>query len=408
MVLIVLANVPWAIDVVDPANSDAPPHAGSWVTFILLSALYIGPVVLAAVWAHLNASRGSSEADRLRESLDWRPLVIVVMASMPVIAAGVNTICFPGYLPKIILSVVGAVAAFLVLAPLLTRAPALLLAIVQLFIAGATFVSYVWQDEIPRAFAQLVVSIPQEALPDHVATVKIFMFLTVVLCTLPATLGMGAMFPLTVRVWTSGGEKIAKDVASVYTGNTIGSILGSWLPGFILFALIGAERTLHLGIALNMLLALVMLIAGVADPEEDRDFWTWRRVAAVGLPMVATLAVAASAAAVELHDWRWWTRVGGALGFGALAILEYNWLKARSERARPLDAAGWAMVLAPLAAGVTLAVVMVSPDPNADWALEAVHVALRMLVVGVAATAAWANFREQSPVTAPAVEARGT
>jgi hypothetical protein len=284
-----------------------------------------------------------------------------------------------------------------VLGALLTGAPTLLLALVQLFIAGATFVSYVWQDEIPRAFAQLVVSIPQEQLPDHVGTVKVFMFLTVVLCTLPATLGMGAMFPLAVRVWTSGGDKIARDVASVYTGNTIGSILGSWLPGFILFALIGAERTLHLGIALNMVLALMMLIAGVADPEEDRDFWTWRRLSAIGLPVVAALAVAASAVPIEWHDWRWWTRVGGAVGFGLLGILEYGWLKARSESARPLDASGWAMVLVPLTAGIALAVVMVTPRENADWALEAVHVALRMLVVGVAATASWANFREQSP-----------
>ncbi len=405
-ILIVLANVPWAIDIVDPANQDTR-FMGSWTSFYLLSLLYTGPVLLAAAWAYRNESRTETEADRMRETLAWRPLIVVLMASMPVIAAGVNTFRFPGYLPKIILSVVGAVAVFLVLGALLTRTPTLLLAIVQLFIAGATFVSYVWQDEIPRAFAQLVVSIPQEQLADHVATVKVFMFITVVLCTLPATLGMGAMFPLAVRVWTSGGEKIAKDVASVYTGNTVGSILGSWLPGFVLFALIGAERTLHLGIALNMVLALIMLIAGVADPEEDRDFWTWRRLSAIGLPVVAALAMAASAVPVELDDWRWWTRVGGAVGFGALAIVEYGWLKSRAENARPPDPSGWAMVSVPLVAGIALAVVMVSPGPNVEWALEAVYVALRILVVGVAAIAAWANFREQNPVAplAPASEA---
>ena len=37
--------------------------------------------------------------------------------------------------------------------------------------------------------------------------------------------------------------------------------MGSWLPGFVLMPLIGMERTLHVGIVLNMLLALAMLLA---------------------------------------------------------------------------------------------------------------------------------------------------
>ena len=400
--LIFLANVPWAIDILDPADT-TKRYAGSWANYLVLSALYAGPVVLAAVWSQLRAGAGASEAARLREVIDWRPFIIVMMAAMPVIAGAVNTMRFPGYLPQIMLSVVAAVAVFLVLASLLHRAPTLLLAVVQLFIAGATLVSYVWQDEIPRAFAQLVASIPREQLPDHLGSVKVFMFLTVVLCTLPATLGMGAMFPLTIRIWTAGGAKIAKDVASVYTGNTVGSIVGSWLPGFILFALIGAERTLHLGIALNMVLALVMLIAGVADPEEDdQRFWTWRRLAVIGLPIVAGVAMGISAANTSTDDWQLWVRAGGAVGFGALAVCEYMWLKARTEGREMPAASTWAMVLVPLAAGLALALVVVDPRPNDPWALRSIEWALRLLVGGVALYAAYANWREdQEPLPAP-------
>jgi predicted membrane-bound spermidine synthase len=406
-VLILLANVPWAIDIVDPENRDRQLR-GDVVNFVVLSSLYIIPVILAALWAHLSLARDTARRshDPFRDALDWRPLIVVLMAAMPVIAAGVNTLRYPGYLPQIILSVVSAVAVFLVVAALMHRAPTLLLAIVQLFIAGATVVSYVWQDEIPRAFAQLVVSIPQEALPDHVGTVKLFMFVTVVLCTLPATLGMGAMFPLTVRIWTSGGEKIASDVASVYTGNTVGSIIGSWLPGFVLFALIGAERTLHLGVALNMVLALLMLIAGVADPEEDRDFWSWRRLSAIGLPAVAALMLGASAVDVHTEDWRWWTRAGGAVGFGALAVLEYSWLRANFERGAA-STVGWALVLVPLVGGIALSVVMVSPSETDPWALQAVYGALRTFVTGVGVWAAWANWREMSPPVAALASGRG-
>ncbi|MCZ7687130.1 MAG: hypothetical protein M5U28_53670, partial [Sandaracinaceae bacterium] len=239
------------------------------------------------------------------------------------------------------------------------------------------------------------------------ATVKVFMWLTMVLCTLPATLGMGAMFPLTVRIWTKGGDQIASDVASVYTGNTVGSILGSWLPGFILFALIGSERTLHLGIALNMGLALVMLIAGVADPEEDRDFWTWRRLSAIALPAVAALALAASAVPIAQEDWRWWLRAGGAVGFGALAVLEYGWLRGRAAARDAGGAAGLAMSILPLLAGAAIAVLMVDPQDTDPWALRAVYGALRVLVIGVAVTAAWANYRERAPMAVPAPTPQG-
>lgn len=406
VLLVILANVPWAIDIVDPSAQQTRTN-GSLTSYLLLCAFYAGPVVLAAVWAHTRLGARQGEAARMKDAVDWRPLVVVLMASMPVIAAGVNTWRFPGYLPQIILSVVAAVAVFLVVASLLNRAPTLLLAIIQLFIAGATLVSYIWQDEIPRAFAQLVVSIPQHALADHVATVKVFMWLTVVLCTLPATLGMGAMFPLTVRIWTKGGNRIATDVASVYTGNTVGSILGSWLPGFILFALIGSERTLHLGIALNMGLALVMLIAGVADPEEDRDFWTWRRLSAIGLPAVAALALAASAVPIAEDDWRWWLRAGGAVGFGVLAVLEYGWLRARASARDGGGPAGLAMSTLPLLVGAAIAVLMVDPQDTDPWALRAVYGALRVLVIGVAVTAAWANYRERAPFAAPAPTAQG-
>lgn len=403
--LILLVNVPWAIDILDPADTSKPAHTGSWQSYGLLSALFIGPVVLAAVWAQINASKEPGEGAAMRETLSWRPLVIISMTAMPVLAAVVNVMRFPGYLPQILLSVVAAVAVFVLLASLLSRTPTLLLALIQMFIAGATLVSYIWQDEIPRAFAQLVASIPRDALPDHLGAVKLFMFLTVVLCTLPATLGMGAMFPLTMRVWTSGGAKIAKDVASVYTGNTVGSIIGAWLPGFILFALIGAERTLHVGIALNMVLALLMLIAGVAEPDEDRAFWSWRRLSAVGLPGAAAVAMAVSAFTVDTGDWRWWVRGGSAIGFGVLALVEYAWLKARYERRSGSSSATWAMILVPLVAGLGIALVMVDPQPTDPWALRSVYWALRLLVGGVAIYAAWANWREDRPASPPPAKA---
>ncbi|MCC7537989.1 MAG: hypothetical protein IT379_17315, partial [Deltaproteobacteria bacterium] len=109
-------------------------------------------------------------------------------------------------------------------------------------------------------------------LPEHIGTVQFFMFLTAVLCTLPATLGMGVMFPLCVRVWSSGtGQTVGRDIGTLYAGNTLGSIVGAWLPGFVLMPTIGMEKTLHLSVALNLLVALALLIASATDEEEEKQ-----------------------------------------------------------------------------------------------------------------------------------------
>ena len=194
----------------------------------------------------------------------------LALISVPLIVSVANKLIYVGYLPGIVASITGVFCAYLAVSLALRRTYVLLVALMQFLIAAATFVNYLWADEIPLTFASLVAPLG-ERLADNVSLVRFFMFLTAGLCTLPATFGMGAMFPLTLRIWSSGGRSVGSDVAVVYTSNTIGSILGAWLPGFVLFALIGAESTLHLGIALNLLLALMMLLATAADVPAGAD-----------------------------------------------------------------------------------------------------------------------------------------
>ncbi len=260
-VMTLLANVPWAVDF----RIGEDTHRGDIVTWLAVSLLPL--VLLIATYMYsLRMQRAAEVLEEIKGKFDiTAPGLVMIL--VPLTVTGLNLGYFhTGYLPKIIASVVACVCVFVGVMLTLRRSPVLLLAVIQLYIAVATIVSYIWQDEIPYGFAQLVVSIGD--LPSHVGTVQFFMFVTAMLCTLPATLGMGAMFPLTIRIWTSGGERIARDVSVVYAGNTVGAIIGSWLPGFVLMPLIGMERTLHVGILLNMLLALGMLIAGAAEPDE--------------------------------------------------------------------------------------------------------------------------------------------
>ncbi len=195
-----------------------------------------------------------------------RPYIGLAPFLGPLLIASVSA--WISTLGPMILCVIGVMLALFIPIYLLARSRVLVLGIVQTVIAAGTFVNYLWADELPFQFAKVVSVIPEEELGANVSLIQLITFLVSALIVLPATLGMGAMFPLTVRLWTSGGSKIAEDVGVVYTSNTIGSIFGAWLPGFVLLPLWGMERTLlWFGILVNLGAALALVIVGAEDVD---------------------------------------------------------------------------------------------------------------------------------------------
>jgi hypothetical protein len=71
------------------------------------------------------------------------------------------------------------------------------------------------------------------ALLEHVGTIQWLSFVVALLCALPAAVGMGAAFPLGVRAYATGPRRVGGH-QPVYTVNTVGSILGSLLTGFVI------------------------------------------------------------------------------------------------------------------------------------------------------------------------------
>ena len=191
----------------------------------------------------------------------------LLMLAVPASAGLLVPLVVDGRFAAIAGAVTVCLAAFLAVVVAFRRFPVLQLAMMALFIGVAAFVNYVFQDEVPCAFASLVSSV--DSLADSVGLVRFFMFLTVALCTLPATVGMGAFFPLVLRLWSLGGQGVGRDVGVVYASNTLGSVLGAWLPGFVLMENLGMERTILVGIFLYLGSALVLLILGAADEGED-------------------------------------------------------------------------------------------------------------------------------------------
>ena len=127
---------------------------------------------------------------RLGHWLLWLPVALCTFETVrfAVQRSAVQGVSLHGYLPYITSAVVLCLCAFLWLTSTLRASHWYLASAVQLFVASATLLSCVFQDEIPYTFARLVSSV--QDLPNHVGTVRFFMFFAASLCTLPATLGM--------------------------------------------------------------------------------------------------------------------------------------------------------------------------------------------------------------------------
>lgn len=85
-----------------------------------------------------------------------------------------------------------------------------------------------------------------------------FLFAGAVL--MPITLFLGAIFPLAVKACTPELERLGNSVATLYSANTLGAILGSFAAGFIIIPNIGGEQTLVCCASANVILGAVMII----------------------------------------------------------------------------------------------------------------------------------------------------
>ena len=75
------------------------------------------------------------------------------------------------------------------------------------------------------------------------------------LVLLPVTLCIGATFPFGVRLLALDAEEAGTVSGRVYAWNTVGSILGAILAGFILLPALGLENTALVGVTTSLLLA---------------------------------------------------------------------------------------------------------------------------------------------------------
>jgi spermidine synthase/tetratricopeptide (TPR) repeat protein len=82
--------------------------------------------------------------------------------------------------------------------------------------------------------------------------------LAVAVVVVPPALGMGFSFPLLAELASERAGATGREVGRAYFANTLGSIAGAVLTGFVLIHLIGSERTLVIGVVVNALAATAL------------------------------------------------------------------------------------------------------------------------------------------------------
>jgi spermidine synthase len=85
-------------------------------------------------------------------------------------------------------------------------------------------------------------------------------FLLAGVVMLPPTLFLGGMFPLVVRICGGALKQVGRTVGTAYAANTVGTIFGSALGGFLVIPFLGIQGSIMAAIVLNLLLAALVLI----------------------------------------------------------------------------------------------------------------------------------------------------
>jgi len=110
-------------------------------------------------------------------------------------------------------------------------------------------------------------------------------------------IGMGMTFPLLADLTARSRKARGADVGAAYALNTIGSILGAVLTGFVLVVVLGTQATLRVGLIASGIAALALAglaARGIAEASaEDRRIRV-RVLVAGGLGTLTLLAAAAA------------------------------------------------------------------------------------------------------------------
>ena len=110
-------------------------------------------------------------------------------------------------------------------------------------------------------------------------------------------IGMGMTFPLLTDLVARPGEARGSDVGRSYLLNTVGSIIGATLTGFVLVTWLGSDVSLRLGLAINVVAALALAGFAARGVAEGSAEHARLRLRVLGGGLLAIVGLAAAIAA---------------------------------------------------------------------------------------------------------------
>jgi len=117
-------------------------------------------------------------------------------------------------------------------------------------------------------------------------------------------LGMGMTFPLLTDLVAPRNVARGADVGRAYALNTLGSIAGAVLTGFVLVVMLGTDLTLRIGVAINAAAALTLAVLAARGVAEGSAQHRRLRLRVLGAGSLASVGLAIALAAP-----RWSTRL---------------------------------------------------------------------------------------------------
>ena len=84
-------------------------------------------------------------------------------------------------------------------------------------------------------------------------------FLIILSLIFVPTFLMGAQFPVVIRLVAHNLKTLGHHVGTAYASNTVGTILGSFIGGFLLIPLLGIQSTILWAVLVNLILGIVLL-----------------------------------------------------------------------------------------------------------------------------------------------------
>lgn len=147
------------------------------------------------------------------------------------------------------------------------------LALVLLWTGLAAFVGIALVDDLPLLLQHVVLD-PTLTLGGLMGT----KFGLAALSLVPATAGMGAIFPLTLAVVAGSASKVGAAVGRTYAFNTLGNIFGCFGAVFLLLPLFGVEMGMRVTALTYVILSGLLVWFGEQAMEPG-----WRKTMLVGI-----------------------------------------------------------------------------------------------------------------------------